>query len=115
MSKSINYYKELVNIISEMSDKDVKALYESLNTKSIAKADTKSKFDQVGFLEFDRQYVRFTEDKFCPKPVFNGITYALKQSGAKYDKDNKCWVFPSVKAANEFKSEQKKREAEYNK
>lgn len=41
----------------------------------------------------DGKSVTIGGNGFIPKKVFNGVTYSLKQSGAKYDGKTKAWSF----------------------
>ena len=66
----------------------------------------------VGFVEQRDNTIAFLSGKFCPKPVFNGITYALKNAGAKYDTKTKAWTFEKLEDANAFMDAQTKREEE---
>lgn len=66
----------------------------------------------VGFLEQRDNTIAFLSGKFCPKPVFNGITYALKNANAKYDPKTKAWAFEKLEDANAFMDAQTKREEE---
>lgn len=77
-------------------------------------ADTKTYTVQrsVGFIEQKDSTIAFISGKFCPKPVFNGITYALKNAGAKYDTKSKAWTFEKLEDANAFMDAQTKREEE---
>ena len=50
----------------------------------------------------DGKSVTIGGDGFIPRKVFNGVTYSLKQSGAKYDSKTKAWVFSTKKACNEW-------------
>lgn len=37
---------------------------------------------------------------FIPTKVFKGVTYSLKQSGAKYNADTKAWMFETKTKCN---------------
>ena len=39
---------------------------------------------------------------FIPTKVFKGVTYDLKQNGAKYDAKTKVWSFETKKACTEW-------------
>lgn len=41
----------------------------------------------------DGKSVTIGGDGFIPTKVFKGVTYSLKQSGAKYDAKTKAWTF----------------------
>lgn len=43
-----------------------------------------------------------TDGTFLPKPVFRGITYSLKQAGAKWNPKDTAWVFGTKKACAEW-------------
>lgn len=41
----------------------------------------------------DGKSVTIGNDGFIPTKVFKGVTYSLKQNGAKYNADTKAWTF----------------------
>lgn len=41
----------------------------------------------------DGKSITIGSDGFIPTKVFKGVTYSLKQNGAKYDSKSKTWVF----------------------
>lgn len=65
------------------------------------KAEVKAKVKVYAKAE-DGKSVTIGGDGFIPRKVFNGVTYSLKQSGAKYDSKTKAWVFSTKKACNEW-------------
>ena len=76
-------------------------------TKVETKAETKRV--KVYALCEDGKSVTIGGDGFIPTKVFKGVTYSLKQSGAKYDAKTKVWAFETKKACTEWCKEQDKR------
>lgn len=50
----------------------------------------------------DGKSVTIGGDGFIPTKVFKGVTYSLKQSGAKYNADTKAWTFETKKACTDW-------------
>lgn len=62
-----------------------------------AKTEPK-KYDKVYTVSKDGKSVTIGNGGFIPTKVFKGVTYSLKQSGAKYDAKTKAWTFDTKKA-----------------
>lgn len=50
----------------------------------------------------DGKGVTIGNDGFIPTKVFKGVTYSLKQAGAKYNSETKAWTFETKKACTEW-------------
>ena len=75
--------------------------------KAEAKAETKRV--KVYALREDSKSVTIGGDGFIPTKVFKGVTYSLKQSGAKYDAKTKVWAFEDKAKCKAWCEEQDKR------
>lgn len=75
--------------------------------KAEAKAETKRV--KVYALREDGKSVTIGGDGFIPTKVFKGVTYSLKQSGAKYDAKTKVWAFEDKAKCKAWCEEQDKR------
>ena len=76
-------------------------------TKAEPKAETKRV--KVYALCEDGKSVTIGGDGFIPTKVFKGVTYSLKQSGAKYDAKTKVWAFKDKAKCKAWCEEQDKR------
>lgn len=63
-------------------------------TKSEPKTKAEPKqYAKVYALCEDGKSVTIGNDGYIPAKVFKGVTYSLKQAGAKYDSKTKAWTF----------------------
>ena len=69
--------------------------------KPKAKAEPKQ-YAKVYAVAEDGKSVTIGNDGFIPAKVFKGVTYSLKQAGAKYDAKTKAWTFGTKKACTEW-------------
>lgn len=115
---------ELINIIAgkELSNENIEKLLSVIdamanetpvNAKPVTKAEPKveKKYSSpVHSVKIGNEVKGIAfNNGFTPKPVFNAIKYSLKEAGAKWDKDNNAWVFPSHKECKAWADEQAKR------
>lgn len=79
--------------------------------KAEAKAETKAETKRVKVYALceDGKSVTIGGDGFIPTKVFKGVTYSLKQSGAKYDAETKVWAFEDKAKCKAWCEEQDKR------
>lgn len=85
------------------------------STKSDFVRHDKSKAEEsVGFCHrFGKGitcYEGSEKSDFTPKAISTAIKLALKDAGAKWDKEECLWTFDTIKAAKEFMKAQKARE-----
>ncbi len=80
---------------------EVKASTPKTTPKSETKSEPKQ-YAKVYSVAKDGKSVTIGNDGFIPTKVFKGVTYSLKQAGAKYDKDTKAWTFGTKKACTEW-------------
>lgn len=67
------------------------------------KTAEKKQFDKIYTVAEDGKAVSIgSEGQFIPTKVFKGVTYSLKQAGAKWDAGNKRWQFETKKACTEW-------------
>ena len=69
--------------------------------KAKAKAEPKQ-YAKVYAVAKDGKSVTIGNDGFIPTKVFKGVTYSLKQAGAKYDAKTKAWAFETKKSCTEW-------------
>lgn len=74
------------------------AEYRTTTKAKTPKSEPKTKaepkqYAKVYALCEDGKSVTIGGDGFIPTKVFKGVTYSLKQSGAKYDSKTKAWAF----------------------
>ena len=62
----------------------------------------KTEYAKVYAVAKDGKSVTIGNDGFIPTKVFKGVTYSLKQSGAKYDSKTKSWTFGTKKACADW-------------
>lgn len=97
---SYNLPVEVAQMVSRMID--IYKVESSVETvKTTPKAETK-KFDKLYAVSTDGKSVTIGNGGFIPTKVFKGVTYSLKQSGAKYDSKTKAWTFETKKACTEW-------------
>lgn len=77
-------------------------------TEPKAKAEPKAKVKVYDLCE-DGKSVTIGGNGFIPTKVFKGVTYSLKQAGAKYDKGNNAWVFKTKTACKAWTKAQDER------
>lgn len=63
-----------------------------------AKAETAKTYAKAYAVLKDGKSVTVGGEGFIPTKVFKGITYSLKQAGAKYDSKTKAWTFDTKTA-----------------
>ena len=102
---SYNLPVEIAQMVSRMID--IYKVESSVETvKTTPKAETKKtetkKFDKLYAVSTDGKSVTIGNGGFIPTKVFKGVTYSLKQSGAKYDSKTKAWTFETKKACTEW-------------
>lgn len=81
--------------------------------ESNGKTDASKNFERslkAGFTN----YIRFTEG-FKTKKQFYALTCRLKEAGATYDKDSKCWIFKDEKSAVKFMKDARTADVAYEK
>ena len=71
-------------------------------TKSEPKKSETKKYAKVYEVTKDGKGVTIGNGGFIPTKVFKGVTYDLKQNGAKYDAKTKVWSFETKKACTEW-------------
>lgn len=89
---------EVAQMVSRMIEPykaEVKA--ETTKVEPKAKAEPK-KYDKVYTVSKDGKSVTIGNGGFIPTKVFKGVTYSLKQSGAKYNATTKAWDFDTKKS-----------------
>lgn len=67
-------------------------------TKAEPKADKIAVYTKTS----DGKGVLVGTNGYIPTKVFKGVTYSLKQAGAKWNKDTKAWTFDTKKACTEW-------------
>ena len=70
--------------------------------KAESKPKAKTEYAKVYEVAKDGKSVTIGNGGFIPTKVFKGVTYSLKQSGAKYDAKTKAWTFDTKKACTEW-------------
>ena len=105
---SYNLPIEVAQMISRMIEPYKATSVATPKEEPKAKAEPK-KYAKVYALCKDGKSVTIGGEGFIPTKVFKGVTYSLKQSGAKYDAKTKAWTFETKKACTEWCKEQDKR------
>ena len=89
---------EIAQLVSRMIE-PYKAEVKAETTKVEPKAKTEpKKYDKVYAVAENGKSVTIGNGGFIPTKVFKGVTYSLKQSGAKYNATTKAWDFDTKKS-----------------
>ena len=91
VSRMIEPYK------AEVKAETTKVEPKATESKPKAKTEPK-KYDKVYTVSKDGKSVTIGNGGFIPTKVFKGVTYSLKQSGAKYNATTKAWDFDTKKS-----------------
>lgn len=75
-----------------------KAKAETPKTAPKAKAEPKQYAKLYAVAKDGKSVTIGADGQFIPTKVFKGVTYSLKQAGAKYDSKTKAWTFGTKKA-----------------
>lgn len=81
--------------------KATKTTKTTTTAQATPKASAKT-YDKVYGVSKDGKSVTIGNGGFIPTKVFKGVTYSLKQAGAKYDATTKAWAFETKKACTEW-------------
>lgn len=75
-----------------------KAKAETPKTAPKAKAEPKQYAKLYAVAKDGKSVTIGADGQFIPTKVFKGVTYSLKQAGAKYDSKTKAWTFGTKKS-----------------
>ena len=109
--------QKIISIIHAMENGNVepKVSTTTTTTKATKKSSDKEFPDlgtpkaTVGFCTQYKNAIRYWENGFTPDKVRFGIKSSLKESGAVWSKEYGAFVFKTIKEADNFMAEQKKR------
>ena len=88
----IEYARAIETMLAQFKV-ETKATAKVETPKATPKAKAEAPRVKVYALCEDGKSVTIGGDGFIPTKVFKGVTYSLKQSGAKYDAKTKAWTF----------------------
>ena len=100
---------EVAQMVSRMIEPYKATVAETPKAEPKPKTVEPKQYAKVYTVTEDGKGVKIGGNGFIPTKVFKGVTYSLKQSGAKYDKGNNAWVFKTKTACKAWTKAQDER------